>query len=79
MIDDSEPVWYEGTVMDVLENDEQDKECKFTVKCDGYEDTFQVQLVKEWLEKCVIIKCKASLDESEKKKRKVSAVPSSWF
>ena len=28
--DDSEPVWY------VLDNDEQDKECKFTVKCDGY-------------------------------------------
>ena len=75
MIDDGEPVWYEGIVTEVLDDDEQDEECEFTVKYDGYEDTFQVQLVKEWREKCVIIKCKASLDEPEKKKRKMSAVP----
>ena len=75
MIDDGEPVWYDGILTEVLDDDEQDEECEFTVKYDGYRDIFQVQLVKEWREKCVIIKCKASLDESEKKKRKMSAVP----
>ena len=56
MIDDGEPVWYEGIVNEVLDDDEKDEECEFTVKYDGYEGTFQVQLVKEWQEKCVIIK-----------------------
>ena len=45
MIDDGEPVWYEGILTEVLDDDE---ESEFTVKYDGYEDTFQVQLVKEW-------------------------------
>ena len=66
-------------VTEVLENDEQNEECEFTVKYDGYEDTFQVQLLQKWREKCAIIKCKASLDEQEKKKRKMSAAPSSSF
>ena len=67
MIDDGEPAWYEGIVTEVLDDDEQDEECEFTVKYDGYEDTFQVQLVKEWRKKCVIIKCKASARKKEKK------------
>ena len=45
------------------------KECEFTVKYDGYEDTLQVQFVKEWREKCVIIKL-ASLDEPGKRNEK---------
>ena len=56
MIDDGEQVWYEGIVTEVLDDDEQDEECEFTVKYDGCEGTFQVQLVKEWREKCVIVK-----------------------
>ena len=79
MIDGSEPVEYEGIVTEVLDDNEQDEECEFTVTYDGYKDTFQVQLVKDWQEKCVIVKCKASLDEPEKMKRKISAVPSLSF
>ena len=48
MIDEDEPVWYEVIVTQLFDNDKQDEECEFTVKYDGYEDTFQVQLVKEW-------------------------------
>ena len=48
MIDDDEPVWYEVIVTLLFDNDKQDEESEFTVKYDGYEDTFQVQLVKEW-------------------------------
>ena len=36
---------------EVLGNDHQDEECEFTVKDDGYKDTFQVQLRKKWQEK----------------------------
>ena len=42
---------------EVLEDDQQDQECECTIKYDGYQDTFQVQLVKEWQEKCVIVMC----------------------
>ena len=48
MIDEDEPVWYEVIVTELFGNDKQDEEFEFTVKYDGYEDTFQVQLVKEW-------------------------------
>ena len=56
MIDDGEPVQYGVIVTKILDDHEQEEECEFTVKYDGYEDTFQVQLVKECREKCVIIK-----------------------
>ena len=36
---------------EVLGNDDQDEECEFTIKDDGYKDTFQVQLRKKWQEK----------------------------
>ena len=77
MIDDGEPVCYvRGIVTEVLDDQEQDEECESTVNYDAYEDTFQVQLIKEWPEN-VIVKSKVPLDEPEKKKRKISAVPSS--
>ena len=53
MIDDGEQVWYKGILTEVLDDDEQDEECEFTVKYDGCEGTFQVQLVKNNGEKNV--------------------------
>lgn len=38
-------------------DNKRDEECELTVNHDGYEDTFQGQLVKEWHQKCDIVKC----------------------
>ena len=54
-----ENVWYEGVVMEVLDDDEYDEDCDFTVSYEGYEDTYEVKLVQEWNSGCVVIKGKA--------------------
>ena len=62
-------MWYEGIVIKLFDDNKQDEKCEFTVKYNGYKDLFQGQLDKERCEKCVIVKCKALLDESEKKEK----------
>ena len=68
MIDnDGEDVWYRGTVTEVLDDDEFDDECDFTVEYDGFDDaTYEVKIVKEWRLGCIVIESKAG---KEKKKR----------
>ena len=68
MIDnDGEDVWYRGTVTEVLDDDEFDDECDFTVEYDGFDDaTYEVKIVKEWRLGCIVIESKAGKEKKQK-------------
>lgn len=51
-------------------DNKRDEECELTVNHDGYEDTFQGQLVKEWHQKCDIAKCEDLYMKLKKRKEK---------
>ena len=61
-------VWYKVIVTEVLDDDEFDVNCEFTVMYEGYEDIYTVKLVEEHNYKCVVIEGKA--DEPAFKKSK---------
>lgn len=48
MVDEAgEDVWYTGLVTSVLDDDEFDDECEFQAVYDGYDEEYDVELVKE--------------------------------
>jgi len=53
--DDGKAVWYSGTVVSVLDDNEFNEECEFEVKYDGYEDVYEIQVVKEWRLNCIVV------------------------
>ena len=59
-------VWYKGIVTEVLDKDEFDVNCEFTVMYEGYEDTYTVKLVDEHNNKCVVVEGK--VDEPDFRK-----------
>ena len=40
-------IWYQGVVTEVLDDDETSDDCDFTVKHEGFDDTYEVKLVEE--------------------------------
>ena len=40
-------IWYQGVVTEVLDDDETSDDCDFTVKREGFDDTYEVKLVEE--------------------------------
>ena len=51
-------VWYLGLVVSVLDDNEFDGECKFKVLYNEFDDKYDIELVKEWRMKCVVIEGK---------------------
>ena len=49
MFDEEEvkDIWYQGVVTEVLDDDETSDDCDFTVKREGFDDTYEVKLVEE--------------------------------
>ena len=61
MFDEEEvkDIWYQGVVIEVLDDDEISDDCEFTLKYEGFDDNYEVKLVEEWKNQCVIILGKA--------------------
>lgn len=56
--EDRVDIWYRGSVVSVLDEDELDDKCEFEVKYDGNDDKYDVMLVEEWRKGWVIIEGK---------------------
>ena len=61
MFDEEEvkDIWCQDVVTEVLHDDETSDDCDFTVKYEGFDDNYEVKLVEEWKNQCVIILGKA--------------------
>ena len=63
MFDEEEvkDIWYQGVVTEVVDDDETNDNCDFTVKYEDFDDTYdiEVRLVEEWKNQCVIVLGKA--------------------
>eukprot|EP00112_Aurelia_sp_Birch-Aquarium-sp1_P015107 Seg332.2 transcript_id=Seg332.2/GoldUCD/mRNA.D3Y31 product="hypothetical protein" pseudo=true protein_id=Seg332.2/GoldUCD/D3Y31 len=61
--------WHRGTVTEVLDDDEFDNDCDFTVEYDGFDDaTYKVKIVNKWRLGCIVIESKAGKDKKQKNK-----------
>ena len=45
--DEIKDTWYQGIVTEVLDDDETSDDCDFTVKYEGFDDTYEVKLMEE--------------------------------
>ena len=45
--EEKKDIWYQGIATEVLDDDET-SDCDFTVKYEGFDDTYEVKLVEEW-------------------------------
>ena len=68
--DEIKDIWYQGTVTEVLDDDETSDDCDFTVKDKGFDDTYEIKLLEEWKNQGVIILGKA--DEPSLKRIKIT-------
>ena len=70
--EEKKDIWYQGIATEVLDDDET-SDCDFTVKYEGFDDTYEVKLVEEWKNQCVIVLGKA--DEPSLKRMKITQSP----
>ena len=68
--DEIKDTWYQGIVTEVLDDDETSDDCDFTVKYKGFDDTYEVKLMEEWKNQCLIILGKA--DEPSLQRMKIT-------
>ena len=60
-----EEVWYEGTVVQLLDEDEYDIDCEFGVNYDNSDGVFQLRLLQDFKRNWVIVVRTANEDEIE--------------
>ena len=61
--EDGEEVWYEGTVIEVYDEDEYDVDCEFGVKYDNIDGIFEVRLLQDFKRNWLIVVRAANEEE----------------
>eukprot|EP00794_Sanderia_malayensis_P018987 gene18987-20894_t len=61
--EDGEEVWYEGTVVEVYDEDEYDVDCEFGVKYDNIDGVFEVRLLQDFKRNWLIVVRAANEEE----------------
>ena len=63
--EDGGEVWYDGTVVEVYDEDEYDVECEFGVKYDNIDGIFEVRLLQDFKRNWLIVVRAANEEEIE--------------